>query len=153
MQIVGDMNSTAESSIIKTSQASGGQPVTILRVLERINLGNAGQLEDAARVAYQEGHRNFLIDLTEVPSITSAGLRAILVIYKLLGSERSNHASPVTSSLPPDPPAKSAYLKLLNVAPEVRKVLRIAGFEDYLEIFNNLDEAIASFEERSERGF
>jgi anti-anti-sigma regulatory factor len=139
------MNSTAEPNIIKIAQAHGRQPVTILHVMDRINLGNAGQLEEAARAAYQQGNRNLLIDLTEVPSITSAGLRAILVIYKLLGSERSNHVYPDANGLSPDQPAKSAYLKLLNVAPEVRKVLRIAGFEDYLEIYNDQDQAIASF--------
>jgi anti-anti-sigma factor len=139
------MNTTAEPSIIRIAQVHGRQPVTILHVTERINLGNAGQLEEAARTAYEQGNRNLLIDLSEVPSITSAGLRAILVIYKLLGSERSNHVSPSASGVTPDQPAKSAYLKLLNVAPEVRKVLRIAGFEDYLEIYNNQDEAIASF--------
>ena len=105
----------------------------------------SNQLEQAAREAYQQGNRNLLIDLSEVPSITSAGLRAILVIYKLLGSERSNHVGSGTSSGSTDQPAKSAYLKLLNVSPEVRKVLRIAGFEDYLEIYDDQDEAIASF--------
>jgi anti-anti-sigma factor len=139
------MNTTAEPSIIKIARVRGRQPVTVLHVQERINLGNADQLEQAARQAYQQGSRNLLIDLTNVPSITSAGLRAILVIYKLLGSERSNHAGSGTSSGSPDRQAKSAYLKLLNASPEVRKVLRMAGFEDYLEIYNDQDKAIASF--------
>jgi anti-anti-sigma factor len=138
---------SAVISIVKTSQVDGQPPVTILHVLDRINMGNADQLEQAARDAYQQGSRNMLIDLTGVPSITSAGLRAILVVYKLLGSERSDHeqVSSAAKTGSPDQPSKSAYLKLLNASLEVRKVLRIAGFEDYLEIFNDRDEAIASY--------
>jgi anti-anti-sigma factor len=141
----GELIMTADISIIKTSQARGRQPVTILHVLDRINLGNVDQLEQAARAAVQQGDRNLLIDLTDVPSITSAGLRAILVIYKLLGSERSDHVGSGAGTALPDQPSKSAYLKLLNASSEVRKVLRIAGFDNYLEIYDDQDEAIASY--------
>ncbi len=137
---------SAEPSIVITAQVRGRQPVTVLHVLDRINLGNASQLEQAAREAYQQGNHNLLIDLTEVPSITSAGLRAILIIYQLLGSEHSNDLATGTGRPAPEHPTKSANLKLLNVSPEVRKVLRISGFEEYLEIYNNQDEAIASYQ-------
>lgn len=132
-------------NIIRTSQVHGRQPVTIIHVLDRINLGNVEQFEQAAREAYLQGNRNLLIDLTKVPSITSAGLRAILVIYQLLGSESSNHAAAGTEAGALGRPVKSVYLKILNASPEVRKVLRIAGFEDYLEIYDSQDEAIASY--------
>jgi anti-anti-sigma regulatory factor len=132
-------------SIVKTSQVQGRQPVTILHVLDRINLGNVDQLEQAAREAYQQGNTNLLIDMTQVPSITSAGLRAIVIIHKIFSSESPDHAGAGTKTMPPDKPSKSANLKLFNVSPEIRNVLRMTGFEDFLEIFNNQEEAIASF--------
>jgi anti-anti-sigma factor len=133
-------------NIIRISQVNGRQPVTILHVLDRINLGNVEQFEQAAREAYLQGNRNLLIDLTKVFSITSAGLRAILVIYQSLGNETSNHASAGVETGVPGRPVKSPYLKILNASPEVRKVLRIAGFEDYLEFYEKQDEAVASYQ-------
>ena len=132
-------------SLVEVSQVKGPKAVTILRLMERINLGNVDQLEQAARAAYNQGSRNLLIDMGKVDSITSAGLRAILVIYRLLGNEGSDHAYSDIGIRLPERPKKSAYLKLMNVSPDVRNVLRIAGFEDYLEIYNNQEEALAAF--------
>lgn len=132
-------------SVVRISQSHGRKPVTILHLLDRINMGNVGQLEQAARDAYNGGARYFVIDMTYVLSITSAGLRAILSIYKLLGSESSNHSDVGSVSGSSGPPSKSAYLKLFNASPDVRKVLKIAGFDEYLEIYNSQEEAISSF--------
>jgi anti-anti-sigma regulatory factor len=132
-------------NFIEISQINGQKPVTILRVMERINLGNVDQLEQAARLAYQQGNRNLIIDLGRVASITSAGLRAILVIYKLLGGENAKPAYSNTAIQLPEKPKKSVFLKLMHVTPEVHNVLHIAGFEDYLEIYDSEAEALASF--------
>ena len=135
----------ADLIVVDTIKISGRQPVTILHALDRINMGNAGQLEQAARTAYQKGQRNLVIDLTAVPSITSAGLRAILVIYKLLGSERANMTGSAAGSGSAIQPAKSAHLKILNASPEVLNVLHIAGFDSYLEFYTDQEEVIASY--------
>lgn len=37
------------------------------------------------------------------------------------------------------------HLKLLSPEPKVDKVLEMAGFKRYLEVFSDLEEAIASF--------
>ena len=132
-------------NLIKISQINGQKPVTILRVMERINLGNVDQLEQAAREAYRQGNHNLIIDLGKVDSITSAGLRAILVIYKLLGGENARPSYSNTAIRLPEKPQKSASLKLMHVTPEVRNVLHIAGFEDYLEIYDSEAEALASY--------
>lgn len=121
---------------IQVSQEQGKVAVTLFRINERINLGNAQELEERGREAYAAGTRNLLIDLSEVESITSAGLRAILAIYKLLGSVSSESGGG-------DP--KSSRLKLLNPSPYVAKVLATAGFTSFIDIHRSLDEAVASF--------
>jgi anti-anti-sigma factor len=122
---------------IAEKQKQGRVPVTVFELKGRINLGNAEELEKQARAAYNSGTCDMLLDLSEVESLTSAGLRAILSIYKMLGSGELNRSE--------DKPGKSRHLKLLNPTPYVSKVLHTAGFEQYLEIFTNEEEAIASF--------
>lgn len=117
-------------NLVKVSQVKGRVPITVLALQDRLNLGNIAELEKAARDAYTAGARNLLIDLSKVPSLTSAGIRAILVIHKMLANTENNPAG---------------HLKLVSPTPFVREVLQVAGLLDNLEFFSNLDEAIASF--------
>jgi anti-anti-sigma factor len=106
--------------------------ITVIQVKGRVNMGNADQLEAAARQAYESGARYFLVDLSENESLTSAGLRAILSIYKLL------HENPQTA-------AKSSRLKLLCPRSDTLRVLTIAGFDRYLEIYSDRQQALDSY--------
>jgi anti-anti-sigma factor len=121
---------------IQVSQQQGKAPVTLFKIIGRINLGNAHELEEKGREVHEAGTRNLLIDLSEVESITSAGLRAILAVYKLLGSVSAESGGG-------DP--KSSRLKLLNPSPYVSKVLTTAGFAGFIDIHTSLDEAVAAF--------
>jgi stage II sporulation protein AA (anti-sigma F factor antagonist) len=115
--------------LITVSQAQGRVPVTILHLKDRLNMGNIMELEQAATEAYAAGERNMVIDLSRAPSITSAGIRTIMVIYKMLANSKDN----------------VKHLKLVNPTPDVREVLEISGLLDTIEVYNSLDEALASF--------
>ena len=117
---------------IHMDEELGRVPVTVLRVDGRINMGSADELVKKVQEARQGGMTNLLMDLSGSPSITSAGLRAILSIYKLLGGAPSGTST-------------SVHFKLLSPSPDVLKVLRIAGFDRYLEIFDDRAAALASF--------
>ena len=113
-------------------EEQGRVPVTVLRVDGRIHMGSADELVKKVQEAHESGVNDLLLDLSGSPSITSAGLRAILSIYKLLGG--------VSAGAGP-----SGHFKLLSPTPDVLKVLRIAGFDRYLEIYEDRDAALASF--------
>jgi anti-anti-sigma factor len=114
---------------VTVSQAQGKVPVTILELHDRLNMGNMAELEKAAKNAYAAGGRNMIIDLSKVPSVTSAGIRTIVIIYKMLTK----------------PNEKARHLKMVCPTPYVREVLNTAGMLEYVEVFNNLDEAVESF--------
>ncbi|MEW5828248.1 MAG: STAS domain-containing protein [Chloroflexota bacterium] len=114
-------------SLIKVSQAQGRVPVTVFQLQDRINLGNTTEFEQTARNAYDIGMRDLIIDLSQAPSITSAGIRAVMVIYKMLNGGEGKH------------------LKLVSPTSYVREVLEIAGISQQIEIFDTLEEAVASF--------
>jgi anti-anti-sigma factor len=124
---------------IKMSEEAGRVPVTLMEVNGRINLGSAGELEGKAREAHAAGARDLILDLSGSPSVTSAGLSAILAIYKLY-----NNVGPAASASGAESP-KTRHLVLLNPTPEVHKVIKIAGFDRYLEIYTDRKEAVDSF--------
>ncbi len=125
-------------SFVGVTQVQGRVPVTVLHLQDRVNLGNVAEVEQAARQAYEQGARHLLIDLADAPSITSAGLRALLIIYRLFeGSEPKDEK---TEGL-----GRSRHVKLLNLTPEVRMTLQIAGFDRFFESHVDLGKAIASF--------
>ena len=116
-------------NLVKVSQAQGKVPVTVFELQDRLNLGNAAELEQAAKEAYAAGGRNMVIDLSKAPSLTSAGIRTILVIHNMLAQKKS----------------KSKHLKLVSPTPHVREVLDISGLLEYIDVCESLDEAVASF--------
>ncbi|HLO16013.1 MAG TPA: STAS domain-containing protein [Anaerolineales bacterium] len=112
---------------MQISQAQGRVPVTIFHLKDRINLGNFAELEETAKQAYDHGMRNLIIDLGEIVSLTSIGIRAIIVIHKLLSHDNGKH------------------LKLANPASYIRDVLDVSGVTQYIEIYNTVNEAVASY--------
>jgi anti-anti-sigma factor len=117
-------------TLVTVSNARGKVAVTVLQIQDRVNLGNAAELEKAARQAFLAGERNIVLDLSQAPSLTSAGIRSILYIHKLLSAGGTD---------------KTKHLKLVSPTPYVQEVLQIAGLLDYVEVFGSLDEAVASY--------
>lgn len=117
-------------SLVKVSQAEGRIPVTVFELQDRVNLGNTAELEQAARDAYASGTRDLVLDISKVDSFTSAGIRALMVIYKLLAGDEGK---------------KSKHVKLVSPTSYVRKVLEVAGITESIEIYDTVEEAIASF--------
>jgi anti-anti-sigma factor len=116
--------------LVTEVEVQGKVPVTVLQLHDRVNLGNAAELEQAARQAFYGGGRDMVLDLSKAPSLTSAGIRSILFIHKLLSGGEAD---------------KVKHLKLVSPTPYVKEVLEIAGLLDYIEVFTSLDEAVASF--------
>jgi anti-anti-sigma factor len=121
---------------VKVSQAQGRVPVTILQLQDRLNLGNTAELEQAANEVYAAGARNIILDLSKAPSLTSAGIRTIIGIHRMLAEDNT----------------KARHLKLVSPTPYVREVLEIAGLLKSLDCYDSLDEAVASFQVNPEVG-
>jgi anti-anti-sigma factor len=117
-------------NIVTISQAQGRVPVTVLQLLDRVNLENVAEMEQAAKQAFTDGARDMVMDLSKAPSITSAGIRVMMVIHNMLGNNGKD---------------KTRHLKLVSPTPHVRDVLEITGLLDYIEIFPSLELAVASF--------
>jgi anti-anti-sigma regulatory factor len=114
-------------SLVKISQAQGRVPVTVFHLQDRVNLGNFAELEKTAQEAYDNGMRDLVIDLSQQAlSLTSIGIRAIVIIHKMLSTDHDKHVKIAGPTL-------------------IRELLDIAGVTQYIEVYDTVDEAVASF--------
>jgi len=130
---------------ITVSQEQGRVPVTVLRIKGDVNAASADQFQAQARQAYDEGTRNMLIDLSQVRLMSSAGLRVLHTIFIMLRSDVPEENDAAVRKGLADGTFKSPHLKLLNPSKNNREVLRTAGFDMFLEIHDDLKQAVASF--------
>ena len=128
---------------VTVSQAQGRVPVTILHVAGAVTTNQ--ELEAHAKAAYDGGTRNILVDLTEVPYMATAGLRALHTIFTLLRADTPEESDATTKAGIAAGTFVSPHLKLLNPNAYVLEVLKVSGYDMFLEIHHDKQQAIASF--------
>jgi len=77
--------------------------------------------------AIDEGMYDLVIDMSKTNVLTSIGIRALVIVHKMLSADGPNH------------------LKLANPTAHIREVLQIAGITEFVDIYDSVDEAVASF--------
>lgn len=120
------------------------EPIAVMRVKGEINASNFVLVTDKAQEIYQKPARNLIIDLSEVPGISSTGIAAIHNIAPLYSGVPQN----VQQDAQPDFTHSSnarKHVKLLNPQPEVDKSLEAAGLKLFFKVFKDLESALASF--------
>lgn len=128
---------------IHVSHEQGRVPVTVFHV--KGNLTEAETLHAQAQQAFEGGMRYLLLDLREVPFISSSGLRALHRVYMLLRTDAPNESDKLVGPGIRDGTYKSSYLKLLKPSKAAMEVLSLTGYDMFLDIHQDLKEAIASF--------
>lgn len=124
------MDSTLK--IIK-EQVQGHVHVTVLHLRGWLDAQGEETLLASARDSYDEGSRFILMDLAEVDTLTSAGMRAMQKVYKLY--------------TPTEEHFKTSRVKLCNAPPQVYHILGITGFLQNIPNYETMQAAIDSFTE------
>jgi anti-anti-sigma factor len=130
---------------ISVTQEQGRVPVTVLHVKGDVNASTADEFLAQAQQAYDDGARDMLIDLSRVSLLSSAGLRALHHIFNMLRGESPEESDAAVRKGLTDGTFKSLHLKLLSKNTNVNQTLRMAGFDMFLEIYDNLKKAVKSF--------
>jgi hypothetical protein len=128
---------------VTVSQEEGRVPVTVFHITGAVTSNQ--ELEARAQEAYDKGARNILLDLTEVPYMATAGLRALHSIFMLLRTDTPEESDQATKAGIAAGTFVSPHLKLLNPTPHVLEVLKLAGYDMFLEIHRDVNQAVASF--------
>ncbi|MCP4202489.1 MAG: STAS domain-containing protein [bacterium] len=101
--------------------------VTILEPKGKITIGTGDiALRDAVIEALEAGSSNILLDLNSVSTIDSSGIGEMVSAY-----------TTVTN--------RGGGLALLNLPPKVADILQITQLITVFNVFDNEDEAVASF--------
>ena len=130
---------------ITVSNEQGRVPVTVFHVKGDINMNTSDQLMTQARQAIESGARDVVLDFSEVPYISSAGIRILNSLFSMLRGDTPAESDAAMKQGLRDGTFKSPHLKLVNPTRHVREVLSMAGFDMFLEIHPNLKDALASF--------
>ncbi len=119
--------------------------VTIMHVNGNIDSSTHQAFQSKAEEFIANGARYLLVDMTNAPFISSAGLRALHNIFNQL---RAIHKDADDDALRKSMSAgayKSPYLKVCCLSNASREVFELGGFDTYIEVYNNLETAISSF--------
>ena len=128
--------------IVSIEQAK--EPIAVMRLKGALDASNFLEVVDKAQEIYKKPARNLIIDLSEVPYISSAGLVAIHKIALLY----SGVSQEVEENTRPDFTHSSTarkHVKLLSPQPAVDHILDTAGLKLFFKVFNDLDSALKSF--------
>jgi hypothetical protein len=128
---------------ITISEEQARVPVTIFKVAGAIT--DNQELEQQAKEAFERGVRYVLLDLSAVPYIATSGLRALHAIYMLLRSAAPEESDETIKTGIAAGTYMSPHLKLLNPSAHVFEALRASGYDMFLEIHRNKQQALGSF--------
>ena len=111
-------------------QQQDKNPVTVFHLHGWLDAQSEEQLLTAAQEAHSAGARHLVLEMTEVETLTSAGMRAIQKMHRLLT---------------PDQNINSAHMKLCNAPPLVYHVLGLTGFLQTMPMYESLQAALDSY--------
>ena len=118
---------------IAISKNEGTAAVTVMQLTGPLDANTQNELETAANEVIDNGTKNIVLEMSKVSYLGSAGLRAIHAITKKLNGDDNDNA------------IKSDNLKIASPSDEVSKIFKTLGFDTYIDIVADLDNAIASF--------
>ncbi len=120
---------------ISSEELQADVPVTVFHVCGWLDAQSEEQLLGAARIAYDEGARYLLIDMKELDTLTSAGMRALQKVYQIF-TPKEDHF-------------RVAHVKLCNAPQQIYNLLGITGFLLNIPIYESIAAALESFGKES----
>ncbi len=116
---------------ISSEQMQAAVPVTVFHIRGWLDAKSEEQLLEAARLAYDGGARYLLVDMKELDTLTSGGMRALQKVYQIF-TPKEDHF-------------KVAHVKLCNTPPQIYHVLGITGFLHNIPTYESMETALHSF--------
>jgi anti-anti-sigma factor len=132
---------------IKVSTENARVPITIMHIDGNLDFASYKAFQEKAEELIKGGSRYILVDLAHSPFVSSAGLRTLNYIFKELGTIHPD-ASLSEEEMKMGISAgtyKSPHLKLVGLSDETKTVFKTSGFDMYIEIYDDIKKAIASF--------
>ncbi len=116
---------------ITKEQPEGKPNVAVFHLAGWLDAQSEKQLVDAVQKAKDEGAQFVLLNLRDMDTITSAGIRAMLKSYQILTPREDAYKVP--------------HLKLCSAPPQIYQVLGITGFLVNAPMYESQEDAVDSF--------
>jgi anti-anti-sigma factor len=127
----------------------GKIPVAVVQPHGDIDASNYTELVKCIEGLIQGGAQDFVIDLGDVPFMSSAGLAGLHTVAMLLRGEKLADSDSGWAVLKSMDRSRSSgmqkHVKLLSPQAGVAETFDKAGFTQFFEIFTDLQKAVASF--------
>jgi anti-anti-sigma factor len=120
----------ADFKIVK-EQPEGKPKIAVFHLAGWLDAQSEGQLVDTVQKAKNEGAEYVLLELSEMDTITSAGIRAIQKSYQMLTPREDAYKVP--------------HLKLCNAPAPIYQVLSITGMLVNVPMYESMADAVESF--------
>jgi len=134
---------------ITVRQEQGAVPVTILSIYGKLDASNYLAAIACARQAYEQGAGDVLVDMRDVPFMSSSGIIALHTMVQIFHGEQSEDPQggwEALRSLDRDPESESKkHVKLVHLQDRVARALEMTGLDMFFEIYDDFDQAMASF--------
>jgi anti-anti-sigma regulatory factor len=134
---------------ITVSTQQGKVPVTVVQPHGEIDASNYTELVKKVEGLIKNGAQDFLVDLSDVSFMSSAGLVALHSISITLRGDKPVDPQSGWATLKAMDPARQngvqKHIKLLNPQQYVADTFEKAGFTQFFDVFTDLKTAVASF--------
>jgi anti-anti-sigma regulatory factor len=134
---------------ITVSTRQGNVPVTVVQPHGDVDASNYSELVSKVESLHKDGAQDFLIDLSDVPYMSSAGLVALHSIAIMLRGEKPADPQSGWAALKSMDRSRERgmqkHAKLLNPQQYVAETFEKAGFTQFFEVFTDIQKAVASF--------
>ena len=130
---------------ITAGQQAARVPVTVFYIKGDIDSSTYQQIEAQIEQVVQAGARDIVLDLTAVGYVSSAGIRMLSSLFRLLRGNLPQESDAAMKQGIHDGTFKSPHLKLAGPPPRVAEVLKMSGLDMVIEIHRSVPEAVASF--------
>jgi anti-anti-sigma regulatory factor len=134
---------------ITVSTQQGRVPVTVVQPHGDIDASNYTGLVSRVEELMKGGAQDFVIDLSDVPFMSSAGLAGLHTVAMLLRGERLADPEAGWAVLRSIDRSRDSgmqkHVKLLKPQQGVAETFEKAGFTLFFELFDDLQKAVASF--------
>ncbi len=134
---------------ITVSTQQGRVPVTIVQPHGDVDASNYTELIAKVESLHKDGAGDFIIDLSDVPFMSSAGLVALHSVAILLRGEKPVDPQSGWGALKAMDRDRDRgmqkHVKLLSPQQYVAETFDKAGFTQFFEVFSDLQQALAAF--------
>lgn len=103
--------------------------IWIVQISGQVDSTTAPLLGEKLDAVIDQGHTQLVLDLSDVPYISSAGLRVLSIALKKVRA-----------------PDKGGDVCLARLSPTVQHAFRISGFNQVFTIYDSVSEAIAALD-------